>query len=106
MFMLSKEAMNSVISLRDKISDPKKKAECIADLENMIKMKEAHLARAEWSSCCGNMRSLAPQIDSEIRLLQSILETLQSKNGTTARSLLDDYIALLQKNYMPEPEQW
>lgn len=106
MFMLSKEAMNSVMSLRDKISDPKKKAECVAELENMIKMKEAHLARAEWGSCCGNIRNLAPQIDSELGLLQNILETLKSKNGTEAGPLLDDYIALLQKNYTPEPEHW
>ena len=58
MFMISKETMNSVMLLRDKMADPKRKAECIADVENMIKMKEAHLARAEWSSCCGNIRNL------------------------------------------------
>jgi len=106
MFMLSKEAMNSVMSLRDKVSDPKKKAECVAELENMIKMKEAHLARAEWGSCCGNIRNLAPQIDSEFGLLQNILETLKSNDGKKARPLLDDYIASLQKNYTPEPEHW
>ena len=106
MFMLSKEAMNSVMSLRDKVSDPKKKAECVAELENMIKMKEAHLARAEWGSCCGNIRNLAPQIDSELGLLQNILETLKSKDGKKAGPLLDDYIASLQKNYTPEPEHW
>jgi hypothetical protein len=106
MFMISKETMDSVISLRVQMADPKKKAECIADLENMIKMKEAHLARAEWSSCCGNMRNLAPQIDSELRLLQSILEALKSKDGKKASPLLDDYIALLKKSYTPEPEHW
>jgi len=106
MFMLSKEAMKSVMSLRDKVSDPKKKAECIEELENMIKMKEAHLARAEWGSCCGNIRNLAPQIDSELGLLQNILETLKSKDGKKAGPLLDDYIASLQKNYTPEPEHW
>ncbi len=47
MFMISKETMDSVMSLREKIADPKKKAECIADVENMIKMKESHLARAD-----------------------------------------------------------
>jgi hypothetical protein len=94
------------MSLRDKISDPKKKAECVAELENMVKMKEAHLARAEWSSCCGNMRNLAPQIDSELRQVQNILETLKGKDGKKASPLLDDYIALLRKNYTPEPEHW
>ena len=106
MFMISKETMNSVMSLREKMADPKKKAECVADLENMIQMKEAHLARAEWSSCCGNMRNMAPQIDSELRLLQSILETLKSKDSKKASPLLEDYIALLKKSYTPEPEHW
>ena len=106
MFMISKEAMNSVMSLRDKMADPKKGAECIADVENMIKMKESHLARAEWGACCGNIRSLAPQIDSELHLLQNILETLERKDSKKASSLLEDYIALLQNNYTPEPEHW
>ena len=106
MFMISKETMNSVMSLKEKMSDPKRRSESITDLENMIKMKEAHLARAEWSSCCGNIRNLAPQIDSELRALQNILETLKSKDGKKASSLLDDYIALLKKSYTPEPEHW
>lgn len=104
MFMISKETMDSVMSLREKMGNPKKKAECIADVENMIKMKESHLARAEWSSCCGNICNLKSQIDSELQLLQNILETLKKKDSKKASPLLEDYIALLQKNYSPEPE--
>jgi hypothetical protein len=106
MFMISKETMDSVMSLREKISDPKKRAECIADVENMIKIKESHLARADWGSCCGNIRNLAPQIDSELQMLQNTLEALKKGDSAKASSLLEDYIALLQKNYTPEPEHW
>jgi hypothetical protein len=106
MFMISKETMDSVMSLREKIADPKKKAECIADVENMIKMKESHLARADWGSCCGNICNLVPQIDSELQMLQNTLEALKKGDSTKASSLLEDYIALLQKNYTPEPEHW
>jgi len=106
MFMISKETMNSVMSLRERIADPKKRAECIADVENMIEMKESHLARAEWGSCCGNIRNLAPQIDSELQMLRNTLEILRNGDSTKASSLLEDYIALLQKNYIPEPEHW
>jgi hypothetical protein len=98
--------MNSVMSLREKMADPEMTTECIAEVENMIKMKESHLARAEWGSCCGNIGNLAPQIDSELRSLQSILETLKRNDSRKASALLDDYIALLQKNYTPEPECW
>jgi hypothetical protein len=104
--MISKETMNSVMSLRDKIGDPKKRSQCIADVENMIEMKESHLARAEWGSCCGNIRNLAPQIDGELQVLRDILETLEKRDSKKASSLLEDYVALLQKNYTPEPEHW
>jgi hypothetical protein len=94
------------MSVRDKMADPKKEAECIAEVENMIRMKESHLARAEWGACCGNIRGLAPQIESELQILQNTLEALKQKNSQKASELLDDYIALLQKNYIPEPEHW
>ena len=106
MFMLSKETMNSVMSLKEKIGDPKRRAECIAEVEDMIEMKESHLARAEWGSCCGNIRNLAAQIEGELHMLQNTLEALRKKDNPKASSLLDEYIALLKKNYTPEPEHW
>jgi len=72
----------------------------------MIKMKESHLARAEWGSCRGNIRNLAPQTDSELQILRNTLEALKRKDSPKASSLLEDYIALLQKTYRPEPEHW
>jgi hypothetical protein len=104
MFIISKETMNSVMSLREKIADPGKRAECIADVEDMIKMKESHMARADWGTCCGDICNLIPQIESEIQMLRNILEVLRNKDITKAASLLGDYISFLQKNYSPEPE--
>jgi hypothetical protein len=106
MLMISKESMDSVMSVREKIADPKRKAECIADVEDMIKTKESHLARAEWGSCCGSICSLAPQLEGELQLLHSISDVLKKGDVTKASYLLEDYIALLQKNYRPEPEHW
>jgi hypothetical protein len=105
MLMISKEAMESVMSLRGKIADPEKKAECIADVENMITIKQSHLARADWGSCCGNICNLAPQMDSELQMLQKILEVLR-EDSTRAASLLEDYIAFLKESYRPEPDHW
>jgi hypothetical protein len=106
MFIISKEAMHSVMSLKQKVADPGKRAECLAELENMIRTKESHLARAEWSSCCSNMCNLRSQIDNELQMLQNILEVLKRQDTTQAASLLEDYIDSLQKNYRPEPEHW
>jgi len=104
MFMISKETMDSVMSLREKIVDPEKRAECITDVENMIKMKESHLARADWGTCCGNICNLVPQIESELQMLQNTLDVLREEDSTKAASLLEDYIAFLKKNYNPEPD--
>ena len=104
MLIISKESMHSVMSLREKIADPEKRAACIADLENMIDIKESHHARAEWSSCCSNMCNLTSQMDSELHMLQNILEALKGEDNTKAVSLLEDYIVSLQKNYIPEPD--
>jgi len=106
MFMISRETMNSVMSLREKMADSKNKAECIAEVENMIEMKESHLARADWGACCGNIGNLTPQIESELQMLQNTLEALKEGDKTKAVSLLEDYIAFLHENYTPEPEHW
>jgi len=105
-FIISREALNSAISLRENIADPEKKAQCVADVESMIRTKESHLARAEWGSCCGNLHNLAPQIDSELKVLQRTLEALTRADFAEAASLMDGYLALLTKNYRPEPDHW
>jgi len=106
MFMISKETMNSVMSLREKMADSKNETECIAEVENMIEMKESHLARADWGACCGNIGNLTPQLESELQMLQNTLEALKEGDNKKAVSLLEDYIAFLHENYAPEPEHW
>jgi hypothetical protein len=106
MLMISREAMQSVTSLREKITDPEKRAECIGDVESMIGLKESHLARAEWGSCCGNICNLVPQIEAELQMLQSILGILRKGDSVKAGPLLEEYLAFLQKYYRPEPDNW
>jgi hypothetical protein len=106
MLIISKEAVHSAMSLKEKIANPEKRAECIADVENMIKTKESHIARAELASCCDNIYNLVPQIESELQMLQNILEVLRNGDSTKARFLLEDYIGFLQENYSPQPDHW
>ena len=106
MLIISKEAIHSVMSLKEKVADPGKRAECIADVENMIIMKESHLARAEWGACCGNICNLVPQLDNELQMLQNILEVLRKGDSTKASPLLEDYLTFLQESYRLEPEHW
>ena len=107
MLMISKEAMESVMALKEKLSDHGKKTECIADLEKMIEIKDSHLYRADCGSCCGSICGLTYQIDSEMGMLQKILDTLKSDASEEAASLLEGYITFLQENYRQEhPNRW
>jgi hypothetical protein len=106
MFMISRETLDSVMSLRQRIADPKQQTQCAAEMESMIAMKEAHLARSEWGSCCGNICNLGPQIEAELKILRNALAALAGADFGSAASWLQDYIALLQQNYRPEPDHW
>ena len=99
MLMISKETIESIIATKEKLANPEKKEECIADIENMIEIKQAHLWRADAGSCCVNVCSLVPQLDSEIGILQDALDALRDGDDSKAISLLQDYVTFLQKNY-------
>ena len=102
MLMISKEAVESIIGTKQKLANPGKKAECIADIENLIEMKQSHRERAERGSCCGSICNLVSQIDSEIELLQDALGAMKEDDDGKAVSLIQDYITFLEKNYEPE----
>ena len=68
----------------------------------MIEMKQSHLARADWGSCCGNICGLVCLFEAEIEMLQSVLEAMQGNDGTKAVALLEDYVTFLNKNYESE----
>ncbi len=106
MLMISREVIESVISTKEKLVNPAKKAECIADIENMIDIKQSHLLRAEWGSCCGNICNLVPGIETEIEMLQDTLNAMKEGSDGKANSLLEDYVVFLGKNYKIEPDHW
>jgi len=107
MLILSKEAMDSVLSLKGKLAGAAGKDECIADTEKMIEIKESHLCRADWGSCCGSICGLPGQIDSEIGMLRQLVQTLQESDKAKAVPLIDDYIRYLKSNYQTEyPDRW
>ena len=100
--MISREAVEGISALKRKLSDPEKKAEWVPDVEKMIETKQSHLWRAEWGSCCGNICNLAAQIDNEIEMLQHILDVTRTGDGNKAASMLEEYIAFLDKHYEKE----
>jgi len=103
MLMISREAIESVIAIKQKLADPKKKAECIADIEKTIEMKQSHLWRADAGSCCANLGGVSCQFEAEINILQGVLDALKEDDSNKAAARLEDYLAFLEKSYEPEP---
>jgi len=102
MWMVSKEAMEEAMEVKRKLADPEKREQSLADIEHMIEVKQSHLWRADVGSCCGALCNLTGLIEIEIGILQDAAEALKSGDDGKAASLLEDYIAFLEKYYEPE----
>ena len=104
MLMIDKKnARANITAIREKLVNPEKKAECIADIEKLIDMKQSHIWRADSiSPCCGSICGLVPLFEAEIEILQSILNAMGKNDNGEAAALLEDYLAFLEKNYEDE----
>jgi len=107
MVMISREAIESINAIKQKLANPEKKSECIADIENMIEIKQSHIWRADGiAPCCGSICGLVPLFEAELGILQSALNAVKEGNNNKASTLLEDYLAFLEENYEPEHPQY
>ena len=104
MLIINKEsAKTNITAIKEKLADPEKRTECISEIENLIDMKRSHIWRAESiAPCCGNICGLASLFEAEIENLQKTLNALNKNANGKAAVLLEDYLALLEKNYKDE----
>jgi hypothetical protein len=103
MLMVDKERVRGTIAaIKEKLANAQKKAECIADIENMIDIKQAHIWRADAGSCCGNVCNISSLIGMEIGILQDAIEAIQREDTGKAASLLENYVAFIEENYQNE----
>lgn len=104
MLVISTNEMQSVIAIRRKLFDPEKKSECIGDIERIVDVKQAHLWRVDsLSPCCGGATwNLGAQLGAEIEILGDVLKTLKGGHLSKAATLLEEYLAFLEKSYGSE----
>lgn len=104
MLVISRENIESIIAIKQKLSNPEKKAECIAEIEKMMDIKQSHLWRADsLSPCCGgNICNLVPQFEAESRMLRDVLDAMKGGDNGKAITLLEDYLAFLERSYRSE----
>ena len=104
MLMINKEsAKKDITAIKEKLVNPKKRIECITDIEKLIDMKRSHIWRVESiAPCCGSICGFASLFEAEIGILQDILNALKKNDNDKAVALLEDYLAFLEKNYKDE----
>ena len=99
MLMISREVIESVLAIKEKLANPEKKGECLAEIEEMLEMKQAHLWRADCGTCCGNICGLVSQLEAESEILLDALDAVKRGDISKAAALLEDYLSLLKNNY-------
>ena len=89
---------NQVEDLIDKLADPARFDESRDELEKMLEIKSALLSRAAdgIQPCCGTFCEIRTCLDSEVQVLQEVLEALDKKDSDRASALLRDYIKYME----------
>jgi hypothetical protein len=92
----------NIAAIKEKLANPGKKAECIADIENMIEIKQSHIWRADFGCCCGSICNISSQIGAEIEILQDALDAIKGGDDSKAAILLESYLAFMEEHYENE----
>ena len=95
MFIVNKD---SVKATRQKLDDPAKIKEAIADIKRMIEIKQALLWRADAGTCCGSLGDIASFLAREVTVLEKALNALQKDDKSEAIRSLEEYQQILEAN--------
>jgi len=103
MFAIDKKSMETtIVTIKEKLINLDQVTECIADIEALIEIKQSHLWRSGFGSCCGSISNLSSFIETEIEILQDSVKAIRGGDKDKAATLLENYIAFVKKNYEDE----
>jgi len=104
MLSIDKESVRAAITaIKEKLANPEKKTECIAEIEQLIDMKQSNVWRADsMAPCCGDICGFASLFETEIGILKGALSAVKEGDNNKARTLLQDYLVFLEENYEDE----
>ena len=98
MLIISEEQVENLVA---KLGDPAKLDEARREVEKMLEIKSTLFWRADGPrSCCGTLEGIKVCLDSEVRVLEEVLDALDKHDIPRASSLLKDYtkqLALLEQ---------
>jgi hypothetical protein len=96
---------DTVSATMQKIADPKKLKQAIADIKKMLEIKEALLWRSEgMTPCCGSLSNVSAHLTREVGILEHALSSLESGDKAHASELLQEYIDLMKSCEVSEPD--
>jgi hypothetical protein len=102
MMIIDKETVSAT---RQKIADPKKLKEAVADIKKMLEIKEALLWRSEgMTPCCGSLSNVSAHLTREVGILEHTLSALENGDKAHASDLLQEYIDLMKSCEVSEPD--
>ena len=100
MLMIDKaEVEGAIAAIKNKLDDARKKEECLAELRNMIDIKQSQMWRSEMGSCAGGLCNISSLIDMEIALVQGTIKCIESGDVGRAAALLDEYVGFVNQHY-------
>lgn len=100
MLMIDKaEVEGAVAALKGKLDDGRNREECIAELANMIDIKQSQMWRSDMGSCAGGLCNISSLIDMEIAFLKGAIKGIESDDLGQAVALLDEYISFVNEHY-------
>ena len=96
---------DTVKATRQKLADPARAQEAIADIKKMIEIKQTLLWRADAGTCCGSLCNIASFLSREISVLENALNALGKNDKAEAIRSLEEYQHILEsKNEPCEPK--
>jgi len=93
------EVEGAIAALKGKLGDGRKRQECIAELTNMIDIKQSQMWRSDMGSCAGGLCNISSLIDMEIAFLKGAIKGIESDDLGEAVTLLDEYISFVNVHY-------
>lgn len=92
---------DSVKATRNKLADPARTEEAIADIKKMIEIKQTLLWRADAGTCCGSLCNIASFLSREITILENALNALGKGDKAEATRSLEEYQRILESQNEP-----
>jgi hypothetical protein len=87
-----------VKAIREKLTDPVKAEEALADLKKIIEVKQMLLWRADAGTCCGSLGNITTALIHEVTILENALDSAVNGRKTDAVLALKEYEQLLESN--------